>query len=257
MVKIGLALSGGGQKGFAHLGLLQAMDELGICPYAISGVSSGAVVGSLYAAGYKPEKILEFMKVNSYFGWSNFLFNGEGFFSMTPLLNSLKEKILTDSFENLLIPLFITATDMSKNKSVVFSKGKLFQVIIASSTVPVIFQPVRIGNSLYVDGGLLNNFPVEPLQKICDKVIGSYVNHIQIGKNPTEHFTKMQILERCFDIATCRAAYSKKKYCDVFIDSLLGRFDMFDTKHADMIYEIGYKTALKQKKKLLELLKND
>jgi NTE family protein len=255
MVKIGLVLSGGGQRGFAHLGLLQAMDELGIHPYAISGVSSGAAVGALYAAGHKPEQILDFMRGNSYFGWSNFTFKGEGFFSMDPLLNTLKDHIAVNTFESLLIRLFITATDISKNESVIFSKGKFFQAIIASSAVPVIFQPVKIGSSLFVDGGILNNFPVEPLEKICDKLIGSYVNNIKIIKTPVKHFGKMQILERCFNLATSRTAYAKKKSCDVFIEPLLDRFNMFDKKHVDMIFEIGYKTALKHKNNLLELLK--
>jgi len=79
MKKIGLVLSGGGVRGFAHLGLLQVLDELGIAPYAISGVSAGAIVGALYAEGHQPKNILEFMKENSYFGRSNFLFKKDGY----------------------------------------------------------------------------------------------------------------------------------------------------------------------------------
>jgi NTE family protein len=101
MKKIGVVLSGGGVRGFAHLGVLKALDELGIRPYAISGVSSGAIVVALYAAGNSPEKILEFMKGNSYFGWSNFFLRKAGFFSMAPLLNILQKYIADDSFEQL------------------------------------------------------------------------------------------------------------------------------------------------------------
>lgn len=254
MKKIGLVLSGGGVRGFGHLGLLQALDELGIRPHAISGVSAGAIIGALYAAGHKPADILALMKGNSYFGWSNFLFKGDGFFSMQPMLEALQKQLPQDSFESLSMQLFVTVTDFTKNKSLTFSKGKLFQAIIASSSVPVIFEPVKFGNSLLIDGGILNNFPVEPLQKKCDKLIGCYVSNVKTINALLPHIGKAHVLERCFNMATSLTVYSKKHHCDVFIEPLLGQFSMFDNDKADLIYEIGYKTAWKQKNKLLKLL---
>ncbi len=253
MAKIGLVLSGGGARGFAHLGVLQALDELGVRPFAISGVSAGAIIGSLYAAGHKPEKILSFMKDNSYFGWSNFLFNGDGFFSMQPMADALKKQIAQDSFESLSIKLFVTATDFTKNKEVVFSEGKLFQAIIASASVPVIFEPVKFGDSLLIDGGVLNNFPVEPIKAKCNKLIGCYVNNIDMLTINEERIGKTRILERCFSMATAANAYLKKGFCDVFIEPLLDQFGIFDNEKADMIYDIGYRSALKQKAQLVKL----
>jgi len=253
MAKIGLVLSGGGVRGFAHLGVLQALDELGIRPDAISGVSAGAIIGALYAAGHKPEKILAFMKGNSYFGWSNFLFKGDGFFSMKPMADALKKQIPQDSFESLRIKLFVTATDFTKNKEVIFSEGKLFGAVISSASVPVIFEPVKYGDSLLIDGGVLNNFPVEPLQNKCDKLIGCYVNKIDEIKTPALKIGKTSILERCFNMASAVSAYSKKGLCDVFIEPSLNQFGMFDNDQADAIYKIGYITAIAQKKKLLSL----
>lgn len=144
--RIGLVLSGGGTRAFAHLGLLQALDEWGIRLFAISGVSSGAIVGALYASGQRPDKILAITKKHSYFGISNFLFHKEGFFSMQPLLNSLQDLIPEDSFESLPIRLFVTATDLTRNKTVTFSRGKLFLPILGSCSVPVVFEPVRFGD---------------------------------------------------------------------------------------------------------------
>lgn len=253
MPKIGLVLSGGGVRSFAHLGLLQVLDELGIHLYAISGVSSGAIVGALYAAGQKPEEILSLMKGNMYFSWSNFRLNKDGFFSMQPLLDSLKKIIPEDSFESLPIRLFVTVTDFTKNKPFTFSEGRLFETILASSSVPVIFEPVKMGDSLLVDGGLLNNFPVEPLENICDKLIGSHVNNIQNQKEPFKHIGKALILERCFHMAIANTIYKKTESCRVFIEPLLDQFGMFERNKADMIYEIGYKTALKYKAELIKL----
>ncbi len=254
MAKIGLVLSGGGVRGFAHLGLLQALDEWGIKPYAISGVSAGAIIGALYAAGHKPEKILAFLKANSYFRWSNFLWNKDGFFSMSPLLELLQEQIPRDSFKNLSTRLFITATDYTRNKSVTFEKGSLSRAVIASSSVPVIFEPVEIGNGLFVDGGLLNNFPIEPLESICDKLIGCHTNNIQTWTEPVNRIGKAHIIDRCFHMAIANTVYGKAKHCDLFIEPLLHPFSLFDVKNADKIYEIGYKSAIKYKNQLGKLL---
>ena len=183
----------------------------------------------------------------------NFLFKGNGFFSMQPMADALKKQIARDSFESLSVKLYVTATDFTKNKEVVFSEGKLFQAIIASSSVPVIFEPVKFGDSLLIDGGVLNNFPVEPIKDKCDKLIGCYVNNVDTLTTNEERIGKTRILERCFNMATAANAYLKKGFCDVFIEPLLDQFGIFDNQKADMIYEIGYKTAMKQKNQLLKL----
>lgn len=253
-MKIGIVLSGGGVRGFAHLGLLQALDELGLHPYAISGVSAGAIVGALYAAGYKPGKILDLMKENSYFRWSNFLFNRDGFFSMQPLLEALQKLIPDDSFESLATRLYVTATDFSGNMALTFSTGRLWQPVIASCSVPVIFEPVQLEGSLLVDGGLLNNFPVEPLEGLCDTLIGSYVNNIQGRRGVVARVGKANMLERCFHMAIANTVYGKAGRCSLFIEPPLQEFGMFDRNKAELIYEIGYKAAVAHKEELLALL---
>ena len=256
MNKIGLVLSGGGARGFAHLGLLQALDELNIRPDAISGTSAGSIVGAFYAAGNKPKDILAFMRGNSYFKWSNFLLHKDGFFSMQPLSDMLKKYITHDSFETLSIKLFVTVTDFTKNKSLTYSKGPLFQSIIASSSVPVIFEPVSKDESLLVDGGILNNFPVEPLKKNCNKIIGSYVNKVEPMPGPAGRFGKTHILERCFNMASSIISYQKKSLCDIFIEPSLDKYTMFDNAQADIIYDIGYKAALEYQKEFRMLFKD-
>lgn len=243
MAKIGFVLSGGGVRGFAHLGLLQALDEFGIRPEAISGVSSGAIVGALYAAGHRPADILQFMKGHSYFGWDHFLLKGDGFFSMRSLLDTLEKYIPANSFENLQTRLYVTATNFTRNESVVFSSGPLHKAIIASASVPVIFEPVLWEGSLLMDGGLLNNFPVEPLEKECDLLIGSHVNLLPIDPPGADHIGKANILERCFHLAIAGSVYQKAGRCHLFIEPMLQGFNMFDTHKAEEIFAIGYQTA--------------
>ena len=254
MVKTGIVLSGGGVRGFAHLGLLQVLEELQIKPFAISGVSAGAIVGALYAAGHSPATIRDILKKNSYFGWSSFLLNKDGLFSMKTLRKVLQTYIPEDSFESLTTKLYITATDFANNEAITFSKGKLIETIIASASVPVIFEPVKIDDYLLVDGGLLNNFPIEPLEKKCDQLIGCYVNNIPKGLGNGKRIGKMNMIEKCFHMAIAPVVYSKVEKFDLFIEPDLHEFGMFDVNKADMIYEAGYRAALKHKNKLLQLV---
>lgn len=252
--KIGYVLSGGGARGFAHLGVIKLLEELGIKPYAIAGTSAGAITGALYAAGKSPDEILQLMKRNNYFGWSNILWRSKGFFSMTLMYKLLADAIGKNDFDALRLKLFVAVTDLAKGESVILSTGKLFESVVASASVPVVFGPVAIGDMLLVDGGVMNNFPVEPLLKICDFIIGSHVNKMDDGITTKSPVSNKNIIDRCFHLAISNSVYTKKNACDIFIDSPLHSFDMYDVKQADKIFETGYTTALKQKDKLLELL---
>ncbi len=253
MKKFGYVLSGGGARGFAHLGVIKLLKELNIKPSAIAGTSAGAIAGVLYAAGKKPEEILTLMKANKLFGWSSIAWQKKAVFSMEVLRKILNDNIETNDFSSLKIKLFVAATDLIKGEAVILSTGDLFEAVVASASVPVVFEPVKSGDTLLVDGGILNNFPVEPLENICDVIIGSYVNKIETGMGNNSGFKTVDILDRCFHLATAGAAYSKVNKCAVFIEAPLQGFDMYDIKQAEKIFDIGYQTALLQKDKLLQL----
>lgn len=227
------------------------MDELGIRIDTVSGVSAGAIVGALYASGMSPDDILSAMQKNKYFNFSDFTIRKEGLFSMQPLLKALQKLIPEDSFEKLSLKLFITATDFTNNMSVIFSEGKLFNAVIASASVPVLFEPIKMDNKLFVDGGLLNNFPVEPLIGDCDFIIGSHVNKITDAVNSVARLSKMRILETCFHMAIAETVYPKVGKCNVFIEPSLHQFSMFDSTAADRIFKTGYENAIKYKDQLL------
>ena len=176
MNKIGYVLSGGGARGFAHLGVIKYLEEMGIKPYAIAGTSAGAIAGALYAAGKSPDEILQLLKKNNYFGWSNLLWRKNGLFSMQVLHDLLKDAIPVNDFDAVKIKLFVAATDLVKGELVILSKGKLFEAVMTSASIPVVFEPVVMRDKLLVDGGVLNNFPAESLEKMCNISIGSSVN---------------------------------------------------------------------------------
>jgi NTE family protein len=254
MKKIGLVLSGGGARAFAHLGLLKALDELNIRIHAISGVSAGAIFAALYASGKSPAEILNLTQSNTYFGFSNLLWRKAGFFSMESVRHLLSENIPYNSFEGLKMPLFVNATDFINNKTIFYSEGKLIDRLVASASIPVLFNPIEMDGHTLVDGGLLNNLPVEPLLTVCDKIIGSHVNKLQEIKDGNIKFSKLSILERSFHMSIANTVYSRGQHCDLFLEPQLFDFGMFDTKNAQAIFNVGYKYAMNEKDKLLELV---
>ncbi|HZX58428.1 MAG TPA: patatin-like phospholipase family protein [Mucilaginibacter sp.] len=238
----GLVLSGGGTRGVAHLGVLQALDELGIRPSIISGTSSGALLGALYSAGNSPKKILKMVKEHSSSSLIKMILSPGGLFSVSGLTEILKSGGVGEDFEKLLVPLFVTATDINGGNPVTFSKGPLYNVLIGAASIPALFTPVKCGDQYLVDGGVMNNFPVECIRDKCDRIIGSYVNKIYPEK--AKKLTRMQILDRCFHMAVAHKVAEQAQYCDVLLEPDLSRYSMFEMTHADKMFKIGYKTAM-------------
>lgn len=256
MLKIGLALSGGGARGLAHLGVLCALEELGLQLSAISGVSAGALTGALYAAGYTPQQILALAQEHASPGIARMVLFQNGLFSSPGLRRLLQTYLPADSFEALHIPLLVTATDIISGRSVTLSEGLLCDALMGSAAVPGIFSPVKYGNYALVDGGVLNNLPVEGLQKNCDKIIGCHVNKLDNSRRP-EQLSKLYVIEKCFHMAIAGTIPYKSVLCDVFLEPALEAYSMFDMKHADKIFDIGYQAAMAQKDLFLSWKKEE
>ncbi len=252
--QFGMVLSGGGVRGAAHIGLLQALKEEGVRPTVISGVSAGAIVGSLYCAGYEPEEILAFFKDVSLFKWSNYNLAKPGLLD-SEKFTSLFEPYLGDRrFEDLEGTLHIAATDLLRGACHIFSSGAVTPAVLASAAFPFVFSPVRIGDSLFADGGTVNNLPIEPLQECCAYCLGSYVNPLMTVKLE-ELDNTLAVLSRTFLIATNYNALSKLEECDwqVAPEELM-EFNMFDTGRADEVFEIGYAAGREVAPKIAEKL---
>jgi NTE family protein len=254
MKRLGLVLSGGGARGIAHLGVLAALEEANIRPGALSGTSAGAIIAALYAAGHSPLEIKRLIQDTAFFGISHLLLGKPGVFNMDGFRNLLKEHLPVTKFEDLPIPLFVTATNLSTANAQCFSSGPLIEPLLASACMPVVFEPVTIGRHQYVDGGVVNNFPVEPLNPICDVVIGSHVNRLAEFLPADHPWHKAYILDRCFHLAIAKNVYEKAAGCDLFLDHPgMSAFGIFDTHRADELFDIGYKQTLLHRNKWLAL----
>lgn len=189
MKKIGLALGGGGARGFAHIPILEAFDELGVKPWCIAGTSIGAIMGALYAAGHSGRAIAQMIdgllvaprksSLKELFrNRDNFRFLDliDPQFSLKPkglikgekLLGFLYEQMQVTTFEELEIPLKTVATDFWRREQVVFDSGDLLTAVRASMALPYVFTPVATGGRILVDGGLVNNVPHDLLSPKCD-----------------------------------------------------------------------------------------
>jgi len=250
--KIGLVLSGGGARGFAHLGLIQALNEAGIFPDVISGTSAGALAGVLYADGYNPKEIQQLMNFGSRFDLMRPAMPREGLLQINAISKILKTHLRAKSFNELKIPLFVAATDINNGKAVYFSEGELIDPVIASASIPVLFQPVKINDVSYVDGGVLDNLPLKPIENSCRFLIGSFVN-------PVGYIEKISglinIAERTFMLSMSKEIIEKAKKFDLFVAPLeLRNYKILDPEKSSELFEVGYE-ATKEKLKKLDIEK--
>lgn len=243
--KWGLVLSGGGMRGAAHAGVIKALEEHGIVPDAIAGASAGAIAGSLYAGGYSWTEVLDLFENPAMFKWSFIGHRKPGFIDSDQFFEVFKRFFPDDRFESLKKPLYVTATDIEHGQSRIFSSGQLIKPILASAAYPVVFTPVRIEGVLYADGGIMNNFPVEPLLEQCERLIGVYVNPAPLRKYDSKTLKSgIAIAERAYQLSIARDVAHKFDHCAITIcPEPLADYGTFDMTRAAEIFDIGYKAG--------------
>ena len=241
--RIGLALSGGGIRGVAHLGVMQALTDRGIQFSHISGTSAGAVAAAFFAAGYTPVETLKIIKEAHLLRLLRPSIGSTGLLSIMHVEGLLEKYFPDNSFGKLNIPITVTAVDLGEGKLIYFNDGELIKCLLASCCLPGVFKPIIINGHMFVDGGILNNFPVEPLIGNCDLIIGSVCNHLA---PVTEIHSFGQMVDRAAMLAINASLDNHKQLCDVVIEPHgLGTYGIFDTNYAEYIYMIGYEEALK------------
>ena len=244
----GIVLSGGGARGFAHLGVLQALNEAGIFPDIVSGTSAGALVGVLYCDGHSPKEILKMMKTGSRLDYMRPTVPRDGLLQISGLMKILESNLKAKKFEDLKIPLFVTATDLNNGKSVYISKGDIVTAVTASSSIPVLFKPVIINKIYYVDGGVLDNLPIKPIENKCNVVIGSFVNPVGYEKSTSGLIT---IAIRTFMLNQAKEAEEKSGKFDLFIaPEELKNFGVLDIDKAEDLFKLGYKVTCEKLNKI-------
>jgi len=208
--------------------------------------------GALYAAGHSPKIILEAFKSIKLFSVSYFARGKAGFLDSERFEKFLTSYFPKNQFEALDKTLKITATDLVKGEKRVFDKGEVIPAILASAAVPGIFTPVKIENSLYADGGVLDNFPVTPLQENTIDIYGSYVCPLKtLTVRDFKH--SYNVADRALQLMMHNNSVQKFKDCKlVFSSDSLESFGLFKTGQTDRIYQIGYDTASRSLEKYLK-----
>lgn len=171
--RIGLALGGGAARGFAHIGVIQVLEEQGIPVSLVAGTSAGSLVAALYASGKRGPELASLamgMDESALTDWS---FPGRGLIRGEALARYVRSQTGNRLIEQMPLPLGIVATDLASGEGVLFRRGDTGSAVRASSAVPAVFQPVRIGDREYVDGGLVSPVPVRYARQMgADLVIG-------------------------------------------------------------------------------------
>lgn len=279
--RLGLALSGGGAKGIAHIGVIRVMEETGLTPDYITGVSMGSIIGGMYAMGYSSDSIASILRKAD---WSlilsdripenKIIFHEKKHFNNSIIaLPVTHEKISLPSglingqqvenalgyycwpaagisdFSKLPIPFLCVATDIRTGNKVLLRKGYLPDAIRASIAIPTFFTPVRIDSVLLVDGGTVHNYAATELRDMgADIVIGSYVGARR--NNNEEPQTVYEIVRQIITFTSIASYEEEKRKTDILIEPDLKGFQTLSFENnVDTIIAIGYREALKYKER--------
>lgn len=241
--KLGLALSGGGAKGFAHLGVFKLLEECGLMPDVIVGTSVGSLMGTLFADGYSADELKELFTGREFSEFAQLQLPKSGLFDSKRFSYFLKRHLRAKTFEELKIPMIVVATDLDNGESHEFSSGPIVEAVTASCSIPIIFSPVVINGVHYVDGGLFHNFPVSIIRDICERVIGVNVSPLVPQKYKQTIF---HIAERSYHYMFRANTLEDREMCDVLIEAEeFGIYKTFDLENVEQITNIGYDAAVR------------
>ncbi|MGB5699670.1 patatin-like phospholipase family protein [Muriicola sp.] len=242
---IGLVLSGGGVRGIGHIGMLKALKEYGIEASMVSGSSAGALVGALYAGNSSIEEMIAFFKETPLFKYNFLTINKPGLVDTNRYFDIFNTYIPFNTFESLHKPLYVTATNLEKGVEEVFYKGDLIIPLLASAALPPVFSPVEINSVMYADGGIMNNFPSEPLKGKADYIIGSNVSVIKpITKK--EITSSFQLASRTTSLMVYAINREKIRSCDIIFEPMdLEKIGVFEKSGIEKAFKIGYEHACK------------
>ena len=252
MKKIGVALSGGGARGIAHLGVLQALDDMGLKIHALAGTSSGAIAGAFYAGGMAPKQVLELIIKTSLLKFMRPAVSRRGLLKIQKLRSLFEKHLPQTSFQDLHRNLTVVATNIVKGESAYFDQGDLIDSVLASCCMPVIFDPIKIEGVSYMDGGILNNLPIEPLQESCEVIIGSHCNPVD-GDFKVKN--AKALLERTLLMAIRNNTLTRRDQCHIYLEpAALEKYIGSDFGKAREIYQIGYDHTWARRASIGELL---
>ena len=233
--KVGVALGGGFARGLAHIGVLKVLEEEKIPVDFIAGTSVGSVVGAAYASGISVKELEEVAALVRFKDFSRWTFSRFGLFSNDKMSVFLRNVLRCKTFEELRIPLAVAATDIITGDPAVFTTGDLIDPVRASCAYPGMFQPVKIGGRLLVDGLLAHSVPAMPLRDLgAERVISVYLAAHWVKPGGPRHV--FDVIGQCFSIAQERMCGPWQAASDVIVIPEIGEFAYDDfVRAADLI----------------------
>jgi NTE family protein len=256
---IGICLGGGGALGFAHIGVLQSLEDHGIYPQYISGSSMGAIIGTLYAAGFSPADMLQLIiddklyKVTKLMSFSPSLFKS-GVSNHNTLRTLIKELIPHNSFEQLQKKLYVCISNLNSAEYEIKHSGTdLDKWVAASASIPGVFEAIKDEEVYYVDGGLLNNMPAQCLVRNCKTIIGvDVIPHVA----PSELNRPTDTLAYSLRAVQHQNSMGGRSLCHYVIEpKAVQEFHEFKYDAYQAIYQYGYSAATKYFVENPEILK--
>lgn len=254
-LSIGLTLSGGGARGLAHIGVLRALLEHGVVPNKIVGVSAGAIVGMLYAAGLSPDQMMAAVYETNPFRIIKVGLPTTGLTTLEYLEDKVRKYVPDNSFSSLKYPLYVGITNLNSGMQEIRNSGPLDKTIAASCSLPLMFKPVVIDGDHFVDGGVINNMPVGPLLNEADFIIGS--NLMPYGSlPPADTGTVINIVWRCFDLSVMVNSQAGASLCDIVLEtSSLNAYTIFHVNKLREMHDLGYNDTVKRMPEILSSLR--
>ena len=249
---VGIAFSGGGARGFSHIGVLMAFERFGIRPDIMSGVSAGAIASVLYGNGLSPKDMIacftEASKMGDFTEWS---LPKEGFMKLDRFGKLLESWLSVKNLEELNIPVVVCATDFDNGKSVGWGKGEIVPRVLASCSIPIVFKPMVINGVHYVDGGVLRNLPAWAIRDYCKTLYGS--NCSPLRKKNKKNMTLLDIAYRTFHLMMKANTPQDIRLCDYVVNvhnmTSVNTFELSSLKKGVLA---GYETASRLLEKILE-----
>lgn len=237
--RLGVALSGGGARGFAHAGALMAIEEAGLKPDVIAGVSAGAIIAVLYAAGRTPLEMATIFARAGFRDFTEINFGTSGFMRIDKFKHFIYQAIAPAiCFEDLAIPTYVGVTDLDRGKPAYFCSGVIGPRLMASCSIPIVFTPIKIDGTRYVDGGVLRNLPAWIIRDKCDLLIGVNVSPVDAEVH-TENI--MAVAMRTFDLMSRANQEQDMELCDISVSTPdISQYAVFDLRKIKSIFMSGY-----------------
>lgn len=237
--RLGVALSGGGARGFAHVGALLALEEAGLHPDIIAGVSAGSVVAVLYAAGIKPLEIANLFARTGFRTFAELSFGNGGLFKIERFGKFIESSLNGKrKIEDLDIPTYIGATDIDNARGVAFDRGEIVPRMLASCSIPIIFPPVEIDGVHYVDGGVLRNHPAWMIRDKCETLIGVNVSPL---RHDNRYNSLISVAMRTYNLMAKANQAEDMALCDVSVQTPeIADYAPFDLRHIKTLVVNGY-----------------